>query len=160
MTATVRTTYLALWTATAAGAVLALVGGVVLLRVGAPRDALEASAATAEGLLWHNLGVALWPLVLVAVGWTSIPVTRRVGDAMAIGQLVLHGLLVGNAIGQQPALWRFLPHLPFEWLGVAVPVAAWRAARGGLEPNLAPVVVVSIAALAAAASLETWAVPL
>lgn len=160
MKASARKTYLVLWTATAAGALLALLGGAVLPRVGAPSDALKASAATAESLLWHNLSVALWPLALIVLGWASIPVIRRVGDVLAVAQLAVHGLLVGNALGQQPALWRFLPHLPFEWLGIALPVAAWRVARVGVAPNVARVAAVVCAALVVAAGLETWAVPL
>ena len=115
MRAAVRSSYAAIWVATAVGI---LVAGFTrpLFDVDAPRDALQASPATAVDLLVHNTLVALWPLALVALDWPQLRGARTAGDVLVAGQLALHGLLVGAAVGQQPSLWRYLPHLPAEWL--------------------------------------------
>ena len=163
MTLEVRYAYLALWGATAAGATLATVG-VHMFAAPAPHDALPATLGTAAGLLAHNAPVALWPLALIALGWPRLPGARAAGHALVAGQLVAHGLLVGNALGQHPALWRYLPHLPLEWLALATPAGAWLAARRDtscrsrrwLGHNVAGVAAV----LALAAIVETYLVPL
>ena len=161
MNAAIARAYGALWVATATGAVLAL-AGMPIVQAGRPHDALTASATTAASLLAHNLPVALWPLALAALGWTRLAMTRKTGDVLSSGQLLLHGLMVGNALGQQPALWRYLPHLPFEWLGIAIPLAGWQLARNGQDEmrQTAYLTVVTVAAMLIAACVETWAVPL
>lgn len=114
-------------------------------------------------LVRHNAVVALWPLALVWLGWPAIPVARTIGDALAAGQVLLHGALLGSALAQQPGLWRFLPHLPFELAALALPVAAWIAARhsGDVNPiRLAGTVVAVLALVLAAAVLETYLVPI
>lgn len=154
--------YLALWMATGSGAAIGAVTGARLAHAAVPDDALAASAATALELLAHNAPVALWPLALVAVGWPDIPVVRIAGDALVAGQLLAHGLVVGDALAQHPQLWRFLPHLPLEWLALATPAAGWLLARRDLagRQRVAGLAATSIAALIVAAGLETWAVPL
>jgi hypothetical protein len=153
-------TYAALWAATAA-AVLAGALGLQLAKVSPPRDALPATVATAAGVLAHNLLVALWPLALVALDWPRLRATRVAGDALIATQLVAHGLLVGGALAQHPTLWRYLPHLPAEWLGLALPAAGWVTARRDPDRRaLAAWAIPAAAALAAGALLETWAVPL
>jgi hypothetical protein len=152
----------ALFAAALVGALLeaAGVGGIT---VPAPRDALAARPGTALTLFAHNAGVALWPLALVALGWPALAWVRGVGDALVAGQLVGHGALLGSALAQQPELWRYLPHLPFELLALALPAAAWITAR--TSTRRPPTELVGVAAavlglLALAALLETYAVPL
>lgn len=159
---TVGQTYGALWASTGLGAIAAGLGGAQLLHVGKPHDALHPTVATALDLLAHNALVALWPIALATLGWAVIPAARRVGDVLVGGQIALHGLLVGGALGQQRELWRYLPHLPFEWLGLALPAAGWLLSRhaGATPRRLSVLAAASIAALSVAAAVETWAVPL
>jgi hypothetical protein len=145
-----------------AGAVLAAVG-VEIIVVGAPHDALTAAPATVLALVRHNAVVALWPLALVWLGWPAIPVARTTGDALAAGQVLLHGAVLGSALAQQPGLWRYLPHLPFEFAALALPVAAWITARRSGEVNptrLAGTVAAVLALVLAAAVLESYLVPI
>lgn len=150
--------YGALWASTAAGGALAELG--VELTAGTPRDALPARLHVAAELFTHNALVALWPLVIAALGWPAIPIARAVADAAITGHLLGHGLLVGNALASHPDLWRYLPHLPVEWLALALPAAAWITARR--SEDVAPLFTTSLTALvlAAAALLETYAVPI
>jgi hypothetical protein len=160
--------YAALWLATIAGAGLAAVGA-RLHTVGVPRPALEPTLATVGELLAHNAVVALWPLALVAVGWPALAGVRVVADALIAAQLLAHGLLVGSALGQHPQIWRYLPHLPVEWLGLAIPAGAWLTARhprpGRPDPVTAkrtlvlPAAAAGLAALAGAAAIETYLAP-
>lgn len=154
--------YLALWLATAAGAALAG-AGLHFVVAGAPRDALEPSLDTASELLVHNALVALWPLALVAVGWPALAGARLAGDALIAAQLLSHGLIVGSAVGQHPDTWRYVPHLPLEWLALAIPAAAWLAARAHPARPAGTTVAVAagrcVAALLGAAAIETYLVP-
>ena len=160
MTTGIRT-YAELWLLTATGACTALVG-LRVMSVGTPHDALKPTFGTAASLLLHNAVVALWPLALSALRWNLHRPTRCLADVLVAGHLVAHGLLVGNALGQAPTLWRYLPHLPFEWLGIALPVAGWRSSRteGVDAAVLRRLAGEALAALVVAAGLETWAVPL
>ena len=145
-----------------AGAVLAGVGVEVIV-VGAPHDALTGAPATVLGLVRHNAVVALWPLALVWLGWPAIPVARTIGDALAAGQVLVHGAILGSALAQQPGLWRYLPHLPFELAALALPIAAWSAARrtGEVKPTrLAGIAVAVLALVLVAAVLESYLVPI
>jgi hypothetical protein len=148
--------------AAGAGAGLAAVG-VPVVSAPAPRDALHADLLTVVLLVGHNEPVALWPLALVALGWPRIRYVRVLGDALMIGQLAGHGALVGSAPAQHPELWRYLPHLPAEWLALALPVAAWAQARAGRCFGAAGVVAVAgrvVVLLVLAAVAETYLVPL
>lgn len=158
-------TYAALWMATITGVALAGLGA-ELQHVRAPRPVLEATLSTLGELLAHNALVALWPLTLIALGWPALTGVRRVADVLIATQLLAHGLLIGTALGQHPQLWRYLPHLPLEWLAIAIPAAAWLTARRAhpATPGPAPGGVVAIATgtlavLAAAAAIETYLTP-
>lgn len=156
--ATATSVYGVLWAFTAAGAAL---GGLGLgLTEGTPRDALPARLETAAALFAHNAPVALWPLALTALGWAAIPIARQVADALITGHLLAHGLLVGNALNSHPDVWHYLPHLPVEWVALALPAAAWIAARRTSDVALPTTGALTALALAAAALLETYAVPL
>ncbi len=104
--AAARKTYAALWAATAVGAAGAAAADVAELDVGAPHDDLQATIATAIGLLAGNALVALWPLAPAAL-WNDMPGVRTAGDVLVGGQLIGQGLIVGGAIGQQPGLRRY-----------------------------------------------------
>jgi hypothetical protein len=134
-----------------------------LINAPPPRDALTAAPGTALELLMHNAPVALWPLTLVALGWPALLGMRRVGDVLVAGQLAGHGAIVGSALAQQPELWRYLPHLPPEWLALALPAATWMQTRAGTPRNPRRLIATAAAAsalLALAAGLETYLVPL
>jgi len=108
---------------------VAELAGARLLEVGMPSDALAAATGTALELFAHNVRVAVWPLALVALEWQRHTLTRWIADALVAAQLLAHGALIGAALAQHPGLWRYLPHLPAEWLAIALPAAAWIAAR-------------------------------
>jgi hypothetical protein len=160
--AATRRAYLTLWAATAlaAGAASA---GVTVIGAGAPRDALAATPPTAIELLAHNCPVALWPLALVGLGWPAIPGARRAGDVLIAAQLLGHAALVGGALGAHPGMWRYLPHLPLEWLALALPTGGWLAARRhGAIPiaTAARLAGLTVGVLGLAAVIETYLVPL
>jgi hypothetical protein len=161
--------YLSLWLATLMGAALTLAGA-ELGRIDAPRPTLEPTLATAGELLGHNTPVALWPLALLALGWPELAGARLLGDALIAAQLLAHGLAVGMAVAQHPEVWRYLPHLPLEWLALAMPAAAWLHARtahhAGPDPATAQrppvprVAAAGIAVLVGAAAIETYLAPI
>lgn len=162
MTAAIRNAYVWVWAATATGALVAAVTGAAVQHADKPHPVLSATLATALSLWIANALVAMWPLALVRLGWHELPAGRLVGDALVAGHLTVQGLLVGGALGQQPELWRYLPHLPFEWLGIATPAAGWLLARHGHanRAQLRALATASLAVLGVAALVETWAVPL
>jgi hypothetical protein len=142
------------------GAVV-VVSGIADVTARDPHDALPASADTVRSLLGHNALVALWPLGLVLIGWPGLRGTALVGDVLVGAQLVSHGYFLGALVAVQPDVWRFLPHLPVEWFALALPAAAWWAARRS-KPALGELVrfgASCIAALVVAALIETYAVP-
>ena len=163
MRVALRESCLVISAATAAGALLG-VAGLALIVARSPHDALTANASTALTLLRFNAVVALWPLTLLALGWDRIPYAGHLGDVLVRAQLVGNGLLAGNALGEHPALWRYLPHLPLEWQAIAIPVAAWVATRRADvlygRQQLLVVATGSLALLTAAAVVETYLVPI
>jgi hypothetical protein len=158
-----RQSCVALSVATATGAVLGLTG-LALISAREPRDALSADATTALTLLRLNAVVALWPVALLWLGWHRMPFARQLGDVLVRAQLLGNGLVAGNALGQHPELWRYLPHLPLEWLAIATPVAAWVSARRAdascERTELLVVVVACLGLLSVAAVVETYLVPI
>lgn len=152
---------LAIWSATVVGAIAGLLGAGANHE--APHDALPATAATFTELIAHNAPVALWPLALVLIGWPALRGVRLLGDALVAAQLLGHGLLVGVALASYADLWRYLPHLPLEWLALALPAATWLDARRRNSQPALPVGIAATACAAAmigAAALETYLVPL
>jgi hypothetical protein len=153
----------AIWGATVAGALPAIAG--VRFVSGRPlHDALTATPGTALELMGHNAPVVLWPLALTAIGWPALPGIRLLGDLLVTAQLAGHGLLVGAHLAEQPGLWRYLPHLPLEWLAIAAPAGAWLDARTrhGVrtdDHSLALLLALSLTALLTATLIETYLVP-
>lgn len=149
-----------IWAATLIGAVAGRIGG---SSSETPRDALPATVTTFSDLLAHNAPVALWPCALVAIGWPFLRGVRHVGDTLVAAQLLSHGLLIGVALGTHAELWRYLPHLPLEWLALALPAAAWLQARtgpAGTPRGIGLCAFGSVAALVSAAAVETFLVPM
>ncbi len=153
----------ALTVSAAIGAALSLIGADVIVAY-EPHDALAATFSSVWELWRHNAPVALWPLALVALAWPWSAGLRRLGDVVVAGTVVGHGVTIGSALAQYPELWRYLPHLPLEWLAVAMPAAAWRSARQrparGPIRALVPTALVTAGVLVLAALAETYAVPL
>lgn len=154
--------YVALCLVTATGAASAALAGAAFVTVATPRDALAATVTSAIELLVANTAVAMWPLALVVLRWHAIPLVNGLADALIAANVAFNGLLVGGAIGQRPELWRYLPHLPVEWLALSFPAAAWiLARRDDLAGRvLGRLTLATVAALVVAAALETWTVPL
>jgi hypothetical protein len=153
----------ALTSSAAIGAALSLLGADVI-RAFEPYDALPASLSSVWELWTHNAPVVLWPLALIALAWPWSPGLHRLGDVLVAGTVLGHGITIGSALAQQPELWRYLPHLPLEWLAIALPAAAWRTARKRPAPGpiraLLPTAAATAGLLLLAAIVETYAVPL
>jgi hypothetical protein len=159
MTQMLSRAYASIWAATVAGVALGLLG-VRLLNAAVPYHALTESPRTALMLMAVNALVASWPLALLTLGWQRVPRLAGLADVLVRGQLLGNGLIVGNAIAQHPSLVRYLPHLPLEWAALSTPVSAWLAARAGRPWSAANTAALTLAALLAAALVETYLVPL
>jgi hypothetical protein len=159
MTRELTRSYAAIWGATAIGTTTGLLG-LQLLATTAPYDALDATPATALALLTANAVVALWPLVLIRLGWHRLAPANQIADLMVRAQILGNGLIAGNALGQHPRLALYLPHLPLEWLAIATPVAAWHTARRGNAPTAIRTATTTLVAVVGAALIETYLVPI
>jgi hypothetical protein len=131
-----------------------------------PRGGPPPSVGEALGLFWHNLAVCAVPL-LAAGGLGRGRLQRLVDVGIAVDVAAQTGI-VGAAIGAYGwHMVEFLPHLPFEWLGLAAGLAAWLEARGDHgEPlrrarllSLAGYAGVLLVSLMIAGLLETYATP-
>jgi hypothetical protein len=110
----------------------------------------------------HNVIVAGWPLLFVALrlhrdGWQ-----RDFGTALLKAFLIVNATLVGaaSAAGGE----RLLPYviqLPVEWAAVALSAAGWLVAcKRGIHTNRLALITAAFVVLASvAAVLETYAVP-
>lgn len=119
------------------------------------------SIRDALGILLHNVRVAGWPLLCIALGlhrgWTAEFGTILLSVFVAVNTaLVGAAIVVGGA-----AIWPYLIHLPVEWAALALSTTAWVLATDGDMPRrqLAGLTAGFVALLAAAAVLETYAVP-
>ncbi|MDO8184647.1 hypothetical protein Q5424_04780 [Conexibacter sp. JD483] len=119
---------------------------------------VEAAVAT----LVYNVRVAIWPLVLVALGCHRDRDLRVLGNALVSGFLLVNAALVGaaGAVGGVDLL-PYLIHLPVEWAALALVSTAWfhASATGPTRNQAVELVVGFLLLLAGAAVLETWAVP-
>jgi hypothetical protein len=110
-----------------------------------------------------NLRVLAAPLVLTTARWHRSRVTRTLGDAIVLADLVVTPFVVGAALGLHgTTLVPFLPHVPIEWAALSTTVAAWLSARRSTSTSwrtIASYAVVVVVLAAAAAIVETIAVP-
>ena len=117
--------------------------------------------AVAE-LFAHNLLVAGWPLVFVLLQLHRAAWQREFGTVLLGGFLIVNASFVGAASGVAgDALVPYVVHLPVEWAALAAAATAWLVAckRPLSRATLAVLAVVFVILVAAAAALETYAVP-
>lgn len=120
------------------------------------------SIARALGTWAHNMRIAGWPLLAIALRMHRVRWRRRLLDTYLAISLVLNSVLVGAAI---PAggrrLLPYLIHLPFEWTALSLSAAGWLIASRRPMPRRQFTTLVATFALllAIAAALETYAVP-
>jgi hypothetical protein len=143
----------------------ASIGALIAAEPATPTDALDDDPGTALGLFAHNAAVALWPLALLALGWDRIGPLASLADGLIVASLAVNGVQVGRALSAAGAeLWPYLPHLPAEWIALALPAGCWfafrRSAPRERRPALAIAAGATVAALAVAAVLETYVPPL
>ena len=99
----------------------------------AARSALAFELRPRPGSLEETLQIAVSNarvmslIFVVAIVARSLPSTRPTGVAAAWTIALVNVVLVAAAIGAYPgAAVRWLPHVPFEWAGLAVALAAFR----------------------------------
>jgi hypothetical protein len=103
-----------------------------------------------------------WPLALGALGVTRRRVARALGDVAVGANVLACAVMVGGALGGYGLrVVAFLPHLPLEWAGVAVGIAAWTVERRRSLRRYERVISIStlVGLLAAAALVEVCATP-
>ena len=156
--------------ALAAGAVIALTALGALLSSIDPRLAgttrphatLTGSLGDALSILQNNARVLAAPFLLWLLGFPASRTGRLAGDILVALLAAASAVPVGLELGRWHArLLPFLPQLPLEWAALAVAISAWLAARHNhAHPSqLALLAALTLALLAAAAALETWATP-
>jgi hypothetical protein len=126
------------------------------------RPAPRPTLAGAGWLLANNLRATAWPLVPVLARAQQPAWLRRLIHAAVLASLAVNLLPVGAAIGVYRArLVPYLPHLPFELYAITTGPTAWLISTRRPLPRrqVATVAASMVAALVAAALLETWAVP-
>lgn len=159
------TVYLAIWAAFAVGWVVASVLPWVATAMRAHlRLELDhyarPSVAVVVALVTHNTTIAWWPLATIAAGLHRSCV-RAVVDVLLAGAAVANAAVVGGAFGAYGGrLIAFLPHLPLEFLGLALPITAWMVRRRpcSADPIGVPwIAALTVGVLAIAALVEAYA---
>lgn len=120
------------------------------------------SISAAADLFAHNLLAAGWPLAFVLLRLHRAAWQREFGTMLLGGFLIVNAAFVGAASGVAgDALVPYVVHLSVEWAALAVSATAWLVAckRPLSRAALAVLAVVFVFLLAAAAVLETYAVP-
>ncbi len=146
---------------TAAGFLLAAVDP-ELDASGRPHPTLTGSLDGALWILQNNARVLCVPFLLCLLGFPVSRPGRVAGDVFVAALAATSAIPVGVELGRWHArLLRYLPHLPVEWAALTVAIHAWLIARHkhASARQLARHAVLTLALLAAAASLETWATP-
>jgi len=146
---------------TAAGFLLATIAP-ELGATGRPHPTLTGSLADALWILQNNARVLCVPFLLCLLGFPASRPGRVVGDVFVAALAAASAIPVGVELGRwQVRLLRYLPHLPVEWAALTVAIHAWLLARHqhASPRQLASHAVLTLALLAAAAGLETWATP-
>ena len=159
MSRSLARSYAAIWAATAIGAMSGDPGSAPARGGGAVRrahaDTLDRGRAAQRQRRRRSLAAGL---AVARMGPAAV--RRRRSPMCSIrAQLLGNGLIAGNALGQHPRLALYLPHLPLEWLAIAIPVAAWQSARDGQRTARLRATAATVAALVAAALIETYLVP-
>lgn len=159
---TLARVYAALWavlvaawaTASAVPGVAASVrSGLDLEMADVPSPALGVAVV----LVAHNASIALWPLAAIAVDLHRWRLARLL-DLFLLGTLVANAAIIGMAIAAYGArLLPFVPHLPLELLGLALPASAWAAARRSATPRVAKVAGGTMVVLSIASGVEAYA---
>jgi hypothetical protein len=122
-----------------------------------PPPRMGAALSTAA----HNARIFCPPFILAAA---RLGKTRRrlVIDVLLTADLLAQTAIVGAAFGAYGSrLLAFIPHLPLEWLALAISTSVWLAARRGAVPlvELATAGAASAVALLVAGAVETYATP-
>jgi hypothetical protein len=132
--------------------------GLALTPAQTPRPDLWHGLALAA----HNTPIAAWPLLLGLTGAERHRLARRCGDLAVIACMVANAIPVGAALGAYGAtLIPYVPQLPVEWAGLALGYSSWLVQRErplSRRERLAWLTLI-VATLAAAAAIETVAVP-
>jgi len=167
LASTVALTYLVLWAVTLAAAtatraldVTSPVRGLLGLRL-SPTATPAPTPSGVAALALHNLPICGWPLLLPAAGATRSRWSTLAAHALLAGSLTANATLVGAALGAYgPRLLVYMPQLLVEWLALAAGAAGWltRRTRFDRRARLMAASLV-LAAVLAAAALETYAVP-
>lgn len=131
--------YVALWAALVAGwaAASVLPGLDAGVRAHLDLEMADVSPPSIDvvaALAVHNASIALWPLAGIAIDLHNSRLARLL-DIFLAATLAGNAAIIGMALSAYGArLLPFLPHLPLELLGLALPAAAWAAGRRGASP--------------------------
>jgi hypothetical protein len=151
--------WLALATATALGAIVAMAVP-ALAPAASPRPALHPSAGEFSSILINNLRVLAAPFILIAARFERTFASRLVGDTIVATILTGNGIDVGLALGRwHSALIAFVPQLPVEYLAAATAAAAWFDARRHRTRTALSSATATIALTAGAAAIEVFLTP-
>jgi hypothetical protein len=130
-----------------------------------PHPTLHGTPAEALSILVGNARTLIAPLLLSAGRWHTHRSTRLIGDLLVGALVTANPVNIGLALGRHPTeLPAYLPHLPLEDAALAIAASAWLARRlptpNGQSPaGLAACASLTLALAAAAAVVETYAVP-
>ena len=115
------------------------------------------SRGVVAALVVHNASIALWPLAAIAADlhrWRL----RALLDGLLAVTLMANAGIVGAALSAYGTrLVRFLPHLPLEFLGLALPATSWMLHRAGGRARALPVARRTVVVLTSAALIEAYA---
>ena len=117
-----------------------------------------AGLAVVVAVFAHNACAALWPLALIALRLHVVRGVQQAVTGLVFASLLVNGTFVGLALSAYG--WRLVPlilQLPVEWLGLALPAAAWISACGRRPLAVAAVITSASMTLALAAVIEVYA---
>jgi hypothetical protein len=126
------------------------------------RPAPRPTLAGAGWLLVNNLRATGWPLLAAGLRAQHPAWLRRAIGAGVLVSVTANLLPVAAAVGvYRAAIVPYLPHLPLELYAITTGPTAWLLATRRPIPRrqLLKVALTLVVTLAAAAALETWAVP-
>ena len=156
----VATAWTAVWAVTAAAALLGW--SVPALTPGAaPHPALHGTISDFTAIVVINLRVLCAPFLLTAFRFPTGRRSRALGDLVVVGLLAGNALRVGLALGRDGVdLLPYVPQLPLEWLAAAVAGGAWLTLRRHPKARTAAEYAsVVLALVVVSAAVETLATP-